>query len=157
MTNPREEQTCEKRTGPPAPGDLYAFSIPEHSPVEWLVVREHPDDRGLLFIVPADDCPLAGTPDVAVVHPEVRRPLVVRCAEGVWLRSQRFGADRRVGFLPGEVVRQVRQKVAALARGQAVGDEQQRRTDADPAYDRWLALLGQCRERLEASEGAPGP
>src|SRR5262245_36397502 len=61
----------------PAPGDLYVFDAGEDVGLEWLVVRFHPDDPGLLLLVPADDFPLIGTPDVTLPRELVDRPLSV--------------------------------------------------------------------------------
>src|SRR4051812_7005429 len=86
----RSREQAGPRAGPPGPGDLYVFPLDVEAALEWLVVLEHPDDRGLLLAVPADDFPLAGTPDVAVAREQAGRPLTVRCGEGLWLSAAHF-------------------------------------------------------------------
>src|ERR1700736_3402209 len=75
----RSEGRLSGRTGPPAPGDLYVFPLEGDAAPEWLVVREHPADRDVLFLVPADGFPLAGTPDVELAEESGGRPLTARC------------------------------------------------------------------------------
>jgi hypothetical protein len=136
--------------GPPTPGDLYVFPLGADAALEWLVVRAHPDDHNLLFLVPADGSPLAGTPDVPLPHDLVRRPLTVRCGEGLWAPALHLQPGFRVGVLPAEALRLVRQKVGDLARGRVTGTEEQRRADGDPEYEDWLGRVERARERLQA-------
>jgi hypothetical protein len=145
-----------QRSGPPAPGDLYLFRLGEGAALEWLVVREHPDDPGLLLMVPADDFPLAGTPDVKVPDELAHRPLSVRCGQGLWLPARQLEPHLRVGSLAAEALRQVRQKLAELARGQAAGTEEQRQTDLDPEYEDWLGEVELMRQRLQEQADQAG-
>jgi hypothetical protein len=134
----------------PAPGDLYVFGPEAEGALRWLVVREHPDDPSLLFLVPADDSPLAGTPDVPLPRDLVSGPRTVRCGEGVWASAVQLRPDFRAGSVPAEALRLVRQKVADLARGRVTATEEQRRTDYDPAYEDRLAQVARAREQLQA-------
>src|SRR5262249_27247223 len=65
----------------PAPGCLYVFGTPVDAGIEWLVVRPHPDDPGLVLLAPADDFPLVGRSDVPLKPEFIDRPLTVRCGE----------------------------------------------------------------------------
>src|SRR5437868_4810928 len=106
-----------QRSGPPAPGDLYVLGRIESAALEWLVVRAHPDDPALLLVVPADDFPLIGPPDLELPRDPVRRRLTARCGQGLWVPAALLEARRRVASLAIEAVPLVRQKLAALARG----------------------------------------
>jgi hypothetical protein len=140
-----------RRTGPPSPGDLYVFRLVSEAALEWLVVLEHPDDRVLLLVVPVDDHPLTGTPDVALPREVIHRPLTARCGQGAWLPAGQFRPRLRVGALPEPALRLVRQKVADLARGRISASEAQRGADLDPEYEEWLAVVEQAREQLQAA------
>jgi hypothetical protein len=141
----------DRRPGPPdrpvSAGDLFVFPT-EQAALEWLVVRPHPDDPDLVFLVPADDCPLAGPGDVELPPDLVERPLVVRCDQGLWLSARQLPLGSRVDSLPEPAVRLVRCKVAELARGRVEASDRQLQIDCDPEYERWLARVEACRERL---------
>jgi hypothetical protein len=145
----RSEGRLSGRTGPPAPGDLYVFALEGYVAPEWLVVRDHPDDGDLLFLVPVDGFPLAGTPDVELAEEAGGRPLTPRCGQGLWLPSRHLPARLRVDALPGDALRPVRQKMAELARGRLKATERQRQADADPEYQEWIAAVEQVRQQLE--------
>jgi hypothetical protein len=134
---------------PPSPGDLYVFDLAGDAALEWLVVREHPDDPDLLSVAPADEFPLAGTPDVALPRELAGRPLTVRCAKGLWLPATLCLPRLRVGAVRDEAVRLVRGRFAELVRGQAVGSAEQRSSDVDPEYETWMELVAQARELLQ--------
>jgi hypothetical protein len=146
-----------QRSGPPAPGDLYALAEDETAALEWLAVYPHPDDSSLLLIVPADDFPLVGTPDVALSGDPARRHLTARCGQGLWVPAGLLEPHRRVGFLPDQGLRPVRQKLADLARGRLAGNEEQQQVDADPEYAEWLTLLEKIRELLRAKSSIQPP
>jgi hypothetical protein len=137
------------RSGPPSPGDLYVFDAGEEVALEWLVVRQHPDDSGILLLAPCDDFPLAGTTDVQIPRELVDRPLNVRCGEALWVPLHFCQSRLRTGSVPEEPLRLVRKRIADLARGRIEGSEKDCQTDADPEYEDWLALLAQARERLQ--------
>src|SRR4051794_3794844 len=99
----------------PAPGDLYVFDAGEDVGLEWLVVRLHPDDPGLLLLAPADDFPLIGTPDVALPRELVGRPLSVRCGETDWFPASLCAPRLRVGAVPEQTLGLVCQRLADLA------------------------------------------
>src|SRR5690242_17415698 len=64
-------------------GHLYVFHV--EVALEWLMVREHPDDEMLALLVPCDDFPLVGSCDVRVPLDLIDRPLIARCGEAIWL------------------------------------------------------------------------
>jgi hypothetical protein len=145
----RETAHGGDQSASPSVGDLYVFDLAVDAAIEWLVVREHPDDPGLLLMVPADDFPLAGTPDVALPHDLIGRPFTLRCGEGLWLPRSLCLPRLRVGTVPDEGVRAIRRKLAELVRGQAVGSDDQRSVDVDPEYETWIDLVAQARELLQ--------
>jgi hypothetical protein len=146
----RASERLSKRSGPPRLGDLYVFPLDVDIAVEWLVVREHPDNHGLLFLVPVDDFPPAGVPDVTLPQNRLDRPLTARCGEGLWAEADLLDADERVDAVPPDVLGLVRSGVARLARGELTGTDEQRSVEADPAYEGWLASVEEAGEQLEA-------
>ena len=145
----REPALGDDQSRPPTPGDLYVFDSAEDAALEWLVVREHPHDRDLLLVAPADDFPLAGTPDVMLPHELVGRPLTARCGEALWLPRGWCAPRLRVGTLPQEALSLVRRRLADLSRGRASGNDDQRQSDLDPEYEYWIGLVEQSRELLQ--------
>ncbi len=141
-------------TRPPTePGDLYVFPPGGAAALEWLVVRPHPDDAGLLFVVPVDDYPRAGTPDVALAAEVAGRPRAARCGQGLWIAADRFEERHRAGRLADEALRLVRQKLADLARGRITSSDEQRAADDDSDYAGWMEDVEAARQRLEEPPG----
>jgi len=140
---------ASKRTGPPAACDLFVFDTGEEAALEWLVVREHPDDPSLLLLAPGDDFPFAGPADVKLPRELIGRPLTVRCGEALWVPIRFCQQRLRTGSIPVETLHLVRRKIAQLARGRADENEEQRQTDADPEYEDWLGLVARARELLQ--------
>jgi hypothetical protein len=145
----RAAARAPERTGPPAAGDLFVFDTGEEAALEWLVVREHTDDPGLVLLAPADDFPLVGPPDRTLPQDLVGRPLTVRCGEALWAPARFCQQRLRTDVVPEDALRSVRRKVAELARGRFDEGEEQRRADADPEYEHWIALVARARERLQ--------
>ena len=110
----------------PLPAICTCFDLAVDAALEWLVVREHPDDPDLLLVAPADDFPLAGTPDVVLPHELVGRPLTARCGEGLWLPRCVCSSRLRVGTVPQEALSLVRRKLADLIWGRPSGSDDQR-------------------------------
>ncbi len=142
----------EGRSGPPAPGDLYVLWLRTQVPVEWLVVRAHPEHQDQLFVVPVDDAPLAGTPDVPLPQELVHRPLTARCGQGAWVPAAILPKRCRVSALPPEALLLVREGVARLVRGEFVNDPQREQADDNPNYADWMALVEKARLELEQME-----
>lgn len=138
----------------PQPGDLYVFDTGVEGTVEWMVVRPHPDDAGIVLLAPADDFPLAGRPDVSLKPEFINRPLTVRCGETVWIAVTACPEHLHVGFVPDEAVTLVRQKLAALARGSLMDDRGAARVEADPEYRAWLSQIAIAREAVERRNNA---
>ncbi len=138
----------------PTPGDLYVFDAGEDVGLEWLVVRLHPDDPDLLLLAPADDFPLVGTPDVALPHELIGRPLSVRCGETDWFPASLCTPRLRVGAVPEHALGLVCQRLADLARGRAIpsGDAS---IDFDPEYEEWIGDVARARVSLLARAEAP--
>jgi hypothetical protein len=140
---------ASERTGPPAPGDLFVFDTGEEAALEWLVVREHPDDPTLLLLAPGDDFPLSGPPDVALSRELVGQTLTIRCGESLWVPLHFCQQRLRTGSVPVGALRLVRRKISELARGRAEETEEQRQTEVDPEYQGWLALVARAREHFQ--------
>ncbi len=138
-----------QRTGPPAAGDLFVFDTGEDAALEWLVVREHPDDPRLLLLAPGDDFPFVGPPDVELPRDVVGRPLTIRCGEALWVPDRFCQPRLRTDSVPLEKLRLVRRKIADLARGRTDESKEQRQVSADPEYEDWLGLVARARERLQ--------
>uniref|UniRef100_A0A7C4QQ30 Uncharacterized protein n=1 Tax=Schlesneria paludicola TaxID=360056 RepID=A0A7C4QQ30_9PLAN len=134
----------------PSPGDLYVFDVGRDDVgVEWLVVRVHPDDSEMYLVVPVDDFPLAGTPDLVLPEDRVGRPMIVRGGEADWFPRSLFTPKFRVGALPDDVLLLVRKLMADLARGRVAAPADPT-VDGDPEYEDWLADVAQARENLLA-------
>ena len=129
---------------PLGPGDLCVW--PHTDPtvlIEWLIVREHPDDPTVILTVPVDDCPLVGTVDV-----QLDDRLVARCGESAWIPQDRFRAEWRVRRVdPGDLAA-VRSMLAGLARGKLPGGHGD---ELDPEYADWMAGIERCRAEIEAA------
>jgi hypothetical protein len=147
----------EGRSGSPAPGDLYVLRLETQLPVEWLVVRAHPEHRDQMFVVPVDDAPLAGTPDVPLPRELVHRPLTARCGQGAWVPAAILPKRCRVSALPPEALHLVRDGVARLARGEFVKDPQREQADDNPNYADWMGLVEKARLELEDSAARVKP
>lgn len=143
------EWRLAQRTGPPAPGDVYAFAHKFDAALEWLVVLPHPSEPDQFFVIPADDFPQAGTPDLVLTRELTSRPLTLRCGQGMWVSTARLAGERRVGVLPDEALRQARAMIADLALGRLCGTEEQRAADMDSEYQSWLQTVEHVRERMQ--------
>src|SRR5690242_13105411 len=95
----RMRQQTNARTGP-ALGDLYVFRLRTVVAVEWAFVLTHPEQTDQVFVIPLDDAPLAGTPDVRLPADLVGRPLTARCGQGAWVPTAWLDPSLRVGALP---------------------------------------------------------
>jgi hypothetical protein len=144
-------QRAAGRSGPAAPGDVYALRGLGLDDLGWLVVRSHAEQPNQLFAVPVDDNPQWGTPDVPLPGEQV-----ARCGEGAWVSAELLPDQQRVDVVPEELLHQVRAGVAALAAGEFNGDPERRAADDDPNYQRWMRRVGRAREKLEQRADSPG-
>ncbi len=144
-----QSQQGQNRLPSPVAGDLYVFGTGAVAAIEWLVVREHPDDPGLLLLAPADDFPLVGRSDVPLKPEFLERPLTVRCGESAWVPATACPEYLWVGTVPSEAVTLVRKKLAALARGSVPDEPGALRIDLDPEYATWLEQVAQARQAVE--------
>jgi hypothetical protein len=133
----------------PVPGDLYVFGTGSVAAIEWLVVRQHPDDPGLLLLTPADDFPLVGRSDVPLEPEFLERPLTVRCGESAWVPATACPENLHVGTIPSEAVTLVRKKLAVLARGNVPDEPRALCIDLDPEYATWLEQVVLARQAVE--------
>jgi hypothetical protein len=138
----------------PSPGDLYVFDAGEDVGLEWLVVRFHPDDSGLLLLAPMDDFPLVGTPDLALPRELVGRPLTVRCGETDWFPASLCAPRLRAGAVPEPALVLVRQRLADLARGRPITTEDES-IDFDAEYEEWIGEVARARAALLARAAVP--
>jgi hypothetical protein len=141
------KEALARRTGPAQPGDVFLFHGPAAADLRWAVVLRHPD-RPLLFAVPADTTPLAGTADVEVPRDELGGPTVLRCGQGLWIHQDDFRPELRVALLGERALRRAQDKLEQIARGRVEGTARQAETDASPAYDDWLAEVAGAVEVL---------
>jgi hypothetical protein len=150
MSEPRreEQEGGGRRQGSPRPGDLFLFRMPGALDVRWAVILPHPDDPRLLFSVPADGQPLAGTNDVRVPEEASGGPLVLRCGYGLWIHQDDFNPGLRTGALDDRHVEQARAKLAQIAGGQVEGTTLEKETEWDPDYEDWLDEVARVSDRL---------
>ena len=129
------------------PGDLYVFDTSEEVGLEWLVVRFHPDDETSIQVVPIDDFPLVGTPDLTIPHELVGRIMNVRGGESDWFPSSIFLPKLKVASISQRALKVVQEYLAKFVRGQC--DEKSSVT-YDPEYEEWIGLVAQLRVRVLA-------
>ena len=122
-------------------GDYFVLPSPKDVAVEWMVVRFHPDDSDLVLVVPCDDFFLIGTPDVKIGGK------TFRCGQNHWL--PRTILTEQCGTFPDGVVKQVRNKLAQIARGNF--KHSRPIDDFDPEYEQWIDDVAKTREMLANS------
>jgi hypothetical protein len=135
---------------PPQPGDLYLFPGPAAIDQSWGIIAG-PNERGLLFAVPADGHPLAGLTDVIVAETAACGPLVLRCGHGLWIHPSDFPADGRIGILDDRHVRRAVRKMAQIAAGKLEGTASQWEAEANPDYHEWLAEVERSADALASA------
>ena len=145
---PARAGEIKSRPGPPRPGDLFLFRMPGALEVRWAVILPHPDDPRLLFSVPADGHPLAGTNDVRVPKEVPSGPLALRCGYGLWIHQDDFDRALRAGALEDLYVQEARAKLAQIAAGQVQGTPLQTETEWNPDYEDWLDEVARISDRL---------
>jgi hypothetical protein len=134
-------QRAAGRTGPAAPGDVYVLRGLGQDDLGWLVLQAHSEKPHQLFLVPLDDNPQCGTPDIPLLAEQM-----ARCGEGAWVPADLLEGEQRMDVLPEELLQQVR---AATAGGHLVSDPDRRVADDDPNYQRWMRRVARARSRLE--------
>ncbi len=128
-----------KPTGPLAPGDLFSLDL---SMMDWLFLRENPDDPNLWAIIPVDDWfPWIGTPDVTVGQWNVR------CGQGMWIHRSLLSSDLRHDRMPQEALQAVKRKMIELVFG--TGLVSQPTVDCDPEYESFIEGIEEEGRELE--------
>lgn len=150
----RIEAKLSRRTGPARPGDIFLFDIPRDVGVEWAVVLPHADDPGLLFSVPVDANPMAGSADISLPDTAACAPLVLRCGCGMWVPQEEFDLRLRSGLLEDKYVEAARKTLHHLATGDLASIPARHEVDDDPEYIDWLTDIDAAREAILASFGA---
>ncbi|MDF1800861.1 MAG: hypothetical protein P1V81_16940 [Planctomycetota bacterium] len=154
--------TSISKIGPPRPGELWELPLAGADLLGWVVIKSHPDDAGLLLVVPADGEPEVGPRDLACPltwsradGDEVVERCVLRGDFGAWIPAQdlwfrapgaRVSPAWRADFLAG-LLRAL--GAAATGAGGAVATaeaEQHQDTSLGPA----LAGLEAWRDRASA-------
>ena len=134
----------ENRVGP---GDLFVFSVP--LPISWCVVFSHSQDKDLWFIVPGDDFPEVGTHDVALPDSDEEGPLNFRCSYGLWVHSEDFDFNNRIGQIRLQHVEQIRDHLARIVRGDLPTAESIIEVDEDIDYQEWIGELSAAVQQFE--------
>lgn len=134
----REAKVLRFRPDPsPCPGDTYVFYETAEYPVEWTIVERDPSDVRRLLVVPLDDYPQIGSPDVGLQAREPGRVAHIRCDRDIWLDASRFSTELRTGELPAESVVEILQKRQAITAGTLASSLLEEKVDGDPEYRRW--------------------
>ena len=142
------EAALSQRGDEVVPGELYLFRNNPDFLVQWAAISEHPDDPQLLFIVPADLNPMAGSADVIVPETATWGPITLRCACGLWVARSVLGRAKHSGFLEAEYLVQAQEKMAQLARGNVEGTPEQEDADFDPDYKDWMNEVAAATNEL---------
>jgi hypothetical protein len=146
----KRQALAAEAAGPPRPGDVYLFPGPSSIDLHWVVLGTHPD-KDLRFAVPADGHPLVGLTDVAVAASERCGALVLRCGHGLWIHSEEFRPDLRVGVLEERHVRRALDKLGQITAGNLQGPASQWEAEANPDYDNWLDEVGRAVDALASA------
>lgn len=128
----RLESAPVERLGPGgwADGSILMF-IGNPAPAEWMVVRRHPDDPGIVNLVPCTDFPLRGPGDVDAGH----RPLTARCGMSVWVATHLLDSCGVWGEqAPPQFLAEVRAVLHFLAVGKYTTSSERAAVADDPEY-----------------------
>lgn len=129
---------------PTSPGDLYVFDIKnDELAVEWVVVRDHPQNPNWVLVVPIDTFFLVGTPDL-VLPDEI---WVARCGQSDWFEKSMFDPTLRVGAISNDVLKLIKQRLADLARGRDINPVESS-VDYDPEYEDHINEIEKARQAL---------
>ena len=129
----------------PSLGDLYVFDTKnDELGVEWVVVRDHPEDPSWVLVVPIDTFFLIGTPDIALPVDEI---MVARCGQSDWFPKAMFDSHLRVGAISDVVLGLVKQRLADLARGRDINPVESS-VDYDPEYENHIEEIERARQTL---------
>lgn len=127
-------------------GDVYLFENATDG-FTWMIVREHLDDPDLFLVVPVDDHPLVGLPDVAFAG----GPDVARCGYSTHIHKDQFRSDLRVKILEKVYVERVRKTLHTMIVGQMDGTQSQWEANANPDYWEWENLVEDAVIQLQKS------
>ena len=131
-------------------GELFVFKVTAPIGIFWLAVRFHPDDPNLVLLVPADDFFMFGGNDLVVMPPIEGMPLTVRCGHSIWIPVETTHWIPCKQKVSEETLKEVKFKIAHLARGIAVENED----DNDPNYQSHLKEIAQsCAEVQKQTNG----
>jgi hypothetical protein len=117
-------------------GDLYEFNLELPEFVLWAVVRRHKSNPDQLYVVPADQNPLAGSTDA--LTEETGRDLTLRCGLGLWLSQELVAEGQLVGILDDSAIREAQMRLSDLVSGKVTALPDQSDTDFLPEYEQWI-------------------
>ncbi len=125
-------------------GAVHRFPLPDHAPLGWALVHRHPDERSLLFAVPADEMGMPGPADV--VAPETGRAgaLVLRCGLGTWVREQDLFRSRVVARVSSYFAARALERVRAVAFGGLPEAVDLRENEERDDYAEWEAEVARA-------------
>lgn len=115
-------------------GNLYIFDTSPITAIEWVVVREHPDNKDIVLLCPIDTFPFAGSPDWRLNYPNV-----ARCGECIWV--DKSICKILIGSINSVLLHQIRRKIAELATGNCYSSNEQKSIDFDCEYEDWMSLV----------------
>lgn len=103
---------------PDAIGSIRQFQLPQKAVVAWVHVHNHPEDKRLCFLVPADHFTESLSPTDCVSSVESSgEVLALRCGEGVWMDRTEMEAAASIGAIDKWSQRTAYSRVADLVHG----------------------------------------
>lgn len=132
----------------PQDGDIFLFEQGDNLGLEWVVLFSHHKNEELLFTVPADDNPMAGSTDITISENALCGPLTLRCGQSLWIHKTDFDMKLRVGVLENKHWLRALNKVEQIFEGNLQSTAWQREKDADPEYKEWMDLLYKDHEAV---------
>lgn len=120
--------------------------------VEWVVIRQHPDDTDLWFVVPMNSFPCFSILDVEVHDGPHIWEGNIRCNWGVWVPTHVLRIDAIVGLVERQYIDKARMVLSCMVTGEklpSVNEESHLYTDTDdPEYEEEMRPVAIAANKL---------
>ncbi len=120
-------------------GDIYCFPFTAELGLEWILIRQHQDDKNLWFMVPLDHSLIpVGTWDIEVSEFEDIGPTIVRCIF-MWIHISHLPLGEKTGFTEPSLLKKIEERISALVLNNNV--ENIEHVDCDPDYQEHIDTI----------------
>lgn len=120
--------------------------------VEWVVIRQHPDDTDLWFMLPMNSYPGFSALDVEVHDGPHVCEGVIRCNWGVWVPTHVLRIEAIVGLVERQYVDKARMVLSCMVTGEKlplVNELSHLYTDtSDPEYEEAMEAVAISAHKL---------